>query len=113
METSAMEWRIVLQPSRECNSEFRINAWASFKRRDEVKDVPRVRLIRDFSRDHAAIYRHFEKRATARRTAEIRAGSQPLPITPRAAVGGTRGMDCDNIAGSKHLQIGRLTRPVA
>src|SRR3984957_10133431 len=110
METSAMEWRIVLQPSRECNRRIHDQRVGVVQAR--TRDVPRLRLIRDFSRDHAAIYRHFEKRATARRTAEIRAGSQPLPITPRAAAGGTRGMDCDNIAGSKHLQIGRLTRPV-
>jgi hypothetical protein len=47
METSATERRIVVQPSRECNSEFRINAWASFKRGHDVKGVPRARRIRD------------------------------------------------------------------
>src|SRR5580704_1519737 len=56
METSATERRIVLQPSRECNSVFRINAWASFKRGHEVKDMPRPRLIRDA---HAITRRRF------------------------------------------------------
>jgi len=67
METSATERRIVLQPSRECNSEFRINAWASFKRGHEVKDVPRVRHIRDA---HAVTRRLIGASDSARRRDE-------------------------------------------
>src|ERR1700730_14154588 len=47
METSATERRIVLQPSRECNSEFRVNGCGSFERGHKVKEVPRLWLIRN------------------------------------------------------------------
>jgi hypothetical protein len=105
MGTSATERRIVLQPSRESNSEFGINAWARFKRRHKIKDVPRVRRIRDA---HAITRRLIGESNSARWRDE-----QPKFAMDRGRWRNAEHGGCDNIAGSKHPQIGRLSRLLA
>src|SRR5580704_6554501 len=47
METSATERRIVLQPSRECNTESRISAWFAALKRSRGGDLSAHRIMRD------------------------------------------------------------------
>jgi hypothetical protein len=74
--------------------------------------VPRLRYIRDA---HTITRRFVDASNHARRRDEQPKFAMDRTIADHAMGGLWRndGMDCDNIAGSKQLRIGRLTRPLA